>query len=197
MRAAVRELDEAAEAVRRAEWTIERRREAPDEGPAAVRQAELRRSCAPSAGSPSRPTRERAERTPPDRVAARRAMTRDQRAGRRRRARRRGARGSAGRGGRAPRAARGRARGRRGERREHRRRAARVRSARRPEIQTRLRTASEGVTGAEVRAQQLRDHAARGAAPSSTGWSRRSGFDADARRGAPLDEPLADERAPS
>ena len=36
-----RELDEAAEEANRAEWLIERRRHAPDEGPEAVRRAEL------------------------------------------------------------------------------------------------------------------------------------------------------------
>ncbi|MEA2399422.1 MAG: chromosome segregation protein, partial [Thermoleophilaceae bacterium] len=41
LRAAVRERDEAAEAVRRADWLIERRREGPSEGPAAVRRAEI------------------------------------------------------------------------------------------------------------------------------------------------------------
>jgi chromosome segregation protein len=41
LRAAVRERDEAAEAVHRTDWLIERRREAPAEGPAAVRRAEL------------------------------------------------------------------------------------------------------------------------------------------------------------
>ena len=40
-RAARRDEEEAAEAVRRAEWLMERRREAPDEGPAAVRRAEV------------------------------------------------------------------------------------------------------------------------------------------------------------
>ena len=41
LRRALREVEEAAEAVRRAEWLIERRAEAPDEGPDAVRRAEL------------------------------------------------------------------------------------------------------------------------------------------------------------
>jgi chromosome segregation protein len=40
-RAAVRERDDAAEVVRRTEWLIERRRQAPAEGPSAVRRAEL------------------------------------------------------------------------------------------------------------------------------------------------------------
>ena len=41
LRRAVREVQEAAEDVSRAEWLMERRREAPDEGPDAVRRAEL------------------------------------------------------------------------------------------------------------------------------------------------------------
>ena len=41
LRRAMRQVDEAAEEVNRAEWLMERRREAPDEGPDAVRRAEL------------------------------------------------------------------------------------------------------------------------------------------------------------
>jgi chromosome segregation protein len=41
LRAALRERDVAAEEVRRAEWLIEQRRSAPDEGPAGVRRAEV------------------------------------------------------------------------------------------------------------------------------------------------------------
>ena len=70
LRAAVRDLDEAAEAVRRAEWVIERRREAPDEGPAAVRQASCRPSCGRAAARRAgRPRARRADAQ--DRVAAR------------------------------------------------------------------------------------------------------------------------------
>jgi chromosome segregation protein len=41
LRGAVREVETAAEAVRRAEWLIEQRSQSPDEGPDAVRRAEL------------------------------------------------------------------------------------------------------------------------------------------------------------
>ena len=41
LRAALRERDEAAEVVHRADWLIDRRRTAPADGPAAVRRAEL------------------------------------------------------------------------------------------------------------------------------------------------------------
>jgi chromosome segregation protein len=41
LRRALRDVEEAAESVRRTEWLMQRRREAPDEGPDAVRRAEL------------------------------------------------------------------------------------------------------------------------------------------------------------
>ena len=41
LRGAVREVEAAGEAIRRAEWLIEQRSESPDEGPDAVRRAEL------------------------------------------------------------------------------------------------------------------------------------------------------------
>src|SRR5204863_107268 len=41
LRGAVRQAEEAAEEVRRADWLIDRRRRSPDEGPTAVRHAEL------------------------------------------------------------------------------------------------------------------------------------------------------------
>ncbi|MEA2471969.1 MAG: chromosome segregation protein, partial [Thermoleophilaceae bacterium] len=63
VRAAVRDLDEAAEAVRRCEWVIERRREAPEEGPAAVRQAELAAELRAERRLAEQAARERAERT--------------------------------------------------------------------------------------------------------------------------------------
>ncbi|MEA2466752.1 MAG: chromosome segregation protein, partial [Thermoleophilaceae bacterium] len=62
VRAAVRDLDEASEAVRRAEWVMERRREAPDEGPAAVRQAELTAELRAERRLAEQAARERAER---------------------------------------------------------------------------------------------------------------------------------------
>jgi chromosome segregation protein len=62
LRAAVREHDEAAEAVRRAEWVMSRRREAPDEGPLAVRHAELSAELRAERRLAEQAERERAER---------------------------------------------------------------------------------------------------------------------------------------
>ncbi len=61
-RAAARDHDEAAEAVRRAEWTMQRRREAPDEGPLAVRHAELSAELRAERRLAEQAERERAER---------------------------------------------------------------------------------------------------------------------------------------
>ena len=62
LRVAQREADEAAEAERRVGWLIERRREAPDEGPEAVRRAELRAELAAERRAAERVERERSER---------------------------------------------------------------------------------------------------------------------------------------
>ena len=62
VRDAVRAHDEAAEAVRRAEFTISRRREAPDEGPLAVRHAELTAELRAERRLAEQVERERAER---------------------------------------------------------------------------------------------------------------------------------------
>jgi chromosome segregation protein len=61
------------------------------------------------------------------------------------------------------------------------------------EIQSRLRAASEGVTGAEVRAQQLRDHAAEAGA-ELTRLADALGFEAGSPEATALSEPLADEQ---
>jgi chromosome segregation protein len=62
LRAARRESAEAAEAVRRCEWLIARRREAPDDGPEAVRRAELLGDLRAERRLVERIGRERAER---------------------------------------------------------------------------------------------------------------------------------------
>jgi chromosome segregation protein len=62
LRAAVREHDEASESVRRADWTMQRRREAPDEGPLAVRHAELSAELRAERRLAEQAERERAER---------------------------------------------------------------------------------------------------------------------------------------
>ena len=63
LRRAGREAAEAAEAVSRCEWVIARRREAPDEGPGAVRRAELHAALRAERRMAERIERERAERT--------------------------------------------------------------------------------------------------------------------------------------
>jgi chromosome segregation protein len=62
LRGAVRQAEEAAEEVRRAEWLIERRRRAPDEGPSAVRHAELAAELRAERRMVEQIDRERAER---------------------------------------------------------------------------------------------------------------------------------------
>jgi chromosome segregation protein len=62
LRGALRELAEAEEAANRAEWIIARRREAPDDGPEAVRRAELTGDLRAEQRLAERITREREER---------------------------------------------------------------------------------------------------------------------------------------
>ncbi len=62
LRRASRDVAEAAEAVSRAEWVIARRREAPDEGPGAVRRAELHAALRAERRMAERIERERGER---------------------------------------------------------------------------------------------------------------------------------------
>jgi chromosome segregation protein len=191
VRAAVRDLDEASEAVRRAEWVMERRREAPDEGPAAVRQAELTAELRAERRLAEQAARERAERT--RRIEWLRGRV--ERDGELSAAADRAA------------AALEAAQTAVGARREQlvaeleadeasgEETAAELRACAREEaeIQSRLRAASEGVTGAEVRAQQLRDHAAE-AGTELTRLADALGFATDAPEAAPLDEPLPDEQ---
>jgi chromosome segregation protein len=61
-RLAVRELEAATEAVRRAEWLIERRREVPDEGPDAVRRAQVAAELRAERSLAEAAVRQRAER---------------------------------------------------------------------------------------------------------------------------------------
>ncbi len=62
LRRALREVEEAAESVRRTEWLMQRRREAPDEGPDAVRRAELSAEVRSERRLAESLLRERAER---------------------------------------------------------------------------------------------------------------------------------------
>jgi chromosome segregation protein len=62
LRTAFREKEQAAEAASRAEWLIERRREAPDEGPAAVKRARIEAELAAERRLEERTERERRER---------------------------------------------------------------------------------------------------------------------------------------
>jgi chromosome segregation protein len=62
LRNAFREAEQAGEAVRRAEWLIERRREAPDEGPAAVSRARIEAEIAAERRMGERAAREQRER---------------------------------------------------------------------------------------------------------------------------------------
>ncbi len=62
LRRALREAQDAEEGVSRREWTIERRREAPDQGPEAMRRAELAAELGAERRLAERMERERAER---------------------------------------------------------------------------------------------------------------------------------------
>jgi chromosome segregation protein len=158
LRRASREVAEAAEAVSRAEWVIARRREAPDEGPGAVRRAELHAGLRAERRMAERIERERAERTQ-SLQRLRTGIGRDEAAARD------GERAAAALG-----SAAGAVGGRRDALEEELARhtaggeqaAAALRACAHEEagIQTRLRGASEAVTGAEVAAQQVRDSAA-------------------------------------
>ncbi|MDX6538408.1 MAG: chromosome segregation protein, partial [Gaiellales bacterium] len=187
VRAAVRDLDEAAEAVRRGEWTIARRREAPDEGPAAVRQAELSAELRAERRLAEQVARERAERI--RRVEWLRGRVRRDgelaEAAERAAAALEGAQSAVG-ARREQLAAELEADVASGEQTASELRACAQEEAR---IQSRLRTASEGVTGAEVRAQQLRDAAADARAELGR-LAEALGFAGDAPEVAALDEPL-------
>ena len=161
-RAARRDHEEAAEAVRRADWLMERRRKAPDEGPAAVRHAEVAAELRAERRLAEQAERERAERAGRiewlrdriERDAAVAALA----------ARAAAALETA----HAAVAARRDALSRELQADEAvgERTAAELRSCgqEEAEVQARLRDAGEAVTRAEVRAQQLRDAAAEASA---------------------------------
>jgi chromosome segregation protein len=157
-RRSAREVAEAAEAVSRTEWVIARRREAPDEGPGAVRRAELIAGLGAERRLAERIEAERAERA--------RSLERV----------RFGVESDAGIAGDAERAsaalevAHAAVAARRDRLRDELERhaaggeetatALRACAHEEAELQGRLRDASEAVTGAEVAAQQVRDTAA-------------------------------------
>src|SRR4051812_21886719 len=190
LRAAVREHDEAAEAVRRADWTIKRRREAPDEGPLAVRHAELAAELRAERRLAEQAARERAERR--RRIAFLRArIQRDAEVGalaERISAALEGAQTAVG-ARRESLAAALQADEAMGEST-----AAALRECASEEagLQSRLRYASEAVTKAEVRAQQVRDHAAE-ARGELDRIAQALGFDAEAEQRTPLAESLGEE----
>ena len=158
LRRAMRELEETGESVRRAEWLIQRRREAPDEGPDAVRRAELSAEVRAERRMAEGLLRERAEQ-------ARRAAALRTRVGRDATLA-----GSAGRAATALSAAREvvevrvnaleaeRAAG--AQAGEQTAAVLRACAHEEAEIQARLRAAGERVTATEVSAQQIRDAAA-------------------------------------
>jgi chromosome segregation protein len=186
LRKAFREAEQAGEAVRRADWLIERRREAPDEGPAAVKRARIEAEIAAERRMAERAAREQRERT----VQAQRLRARIQRGERVAAAAQRAitALESA-----------AEAVGARhlqlaeeltadeavGERT-----AAELRACAQEEVslQAQLRKASEGVTTAEVAAQQIRDAAAE-AQHELDDVARKLGLPAD-----PAEEALEAER---
>jgi chromosome segregation protein len=158
LRKAFREAEQAGEAVRRADWLIERRREAPDEGPAAVKRARIEAEIAAERRLAERAAREQHERT----VQARRLRARIERGQR--------VAETANRAITALESAAESVGARHLELAEEltadeavgERTAAELRACAQEEVslQARLRTASEGVTTAEVAAQQVRDAAA-------------------------------------
>jgi chromosome segregation protein len=186
LRSAVREVEVAGESVRRTEWLIEQRSESPDEGPDAVRRAELaaevrgERRIAEAALREhadrvervdylrGRIERDRALATVADAAAAALDEAREAVAIRVAAIEAEHAAGAEA-----------------GERT-----AAELRSCahRESELQRALREASERVTGAEVSAQQLRDQAA-DAGGELTAVAEQLGLAAE-----PASEPLADDR---
>jgi chromosome segregation protein len=186
LRTALREAAEAEENVRRREWVVARRRETPEDGPEAVRRAELLGDL--------RAERRLAERIERERVERARALD----------ALRSGAdgdlrvRADADRAGRALEAALDAVAGRRdaiqgeldagaqaGEETAATLRACAHEEA---ELQGRLKRTSEAVTGAEVGAQQARDAAAE-VNRELAAIAGRLGLDAE-----PADEPLSGEQ---
>jgi len=186
VRGAVREVEAAGEAVRRAEWLIEQRSESPDEGPDAVRRAELAAELRGERRMAESALREHAERV--ERAGRlRRRIDRDRSLS----AAADAAAAALVEAGEAVRErvaaieaehAAGAAAGERT--------AAELRACahQESEVQRALREAGERVTGAEVAAQQLRDQAA-DAGGELGAVAERLGLPAE-----PADEPLDDER---
>src|SRR4051812_16559635 len=158
LRKAFREAEQAGEGVRRTEWLIERRREAPDEGPAAVTRARIEAEIGAERRMAERAAREQRERT----VQAQRLRARIERGER--------VAVSAKRAITALETAAEAVGARHLQLAEEltadeavgERTAAELRACAQEEVglQARLRKASEGVTQAEVGAQQVRDAAA-------------------------------------
>jgi chromosome segregation protein len=158
LRTAMREAADAADAAGRAEWLIARRREAPDQGPAAVRRAELEADLRAERRLSERIERERGERARTI-EGLREGMAHDEALAR-----------DAERAAVALETAEAAVSGRRDElgteldagaqAGEEAAVALRACAHEEAELQGRLRRASEGVTTAEVGAQQVRDNAA-------------------------------------
>jgi chromosome segregation protein len=188
-RAARRDEEEAAEAVRRTEWLMERRREAPDEGPAAVRRAEVVADLRAEERLAEQLDRERAERAARierlrGRIAADVALE-----------------SVARRAADALEAAHAAVADRRdllnrnlqADQEVTERTSAELRACGQEEVrvQNRLRDAGQAVTRCEVRAQQLRDSAGEAAHELSEILGR---LELDpAEFGTPLEQPLGDE----
>jgi chromosome segregation protein len=158
LRTAFREAEQAGEGVRRADWLIERRREAPDEGPAAVKRARIEAEIAAERRLAERNAREQRERT----LDAQRLRARIERGERVAAAARRAIAGLE----KAAEVVGTRhlqlAEELTADEAVGERTAAELRACAQEEVglQARLRGASEGVTQAEVAAQQIRDAAA-------------------------------------
>jgi chromosome segregation protein len=186
LRGAVREVEAAAETVRRCEWLIEQRSQSPDEGPDAVRRAELAaevRSEQRMAESVRREHSERVQRAEHLRQRIARDRELSAAADRAEAAFEEAREAVAGRV--AAIEAEHAAGAEAGERTAAELRACAHREA---ELQRALREASERVTVAEVSAQQSRDQAAEAGGELDT-VAGRLGLAAE-----PADEPLDDER---
>ena len=184
LRESQRERDDAAEARRRTTWLIEQRRAAPDEGPGALRRAQV--------ASELQAERRLAERLAAERAQRARRLERAEAALRRDEALAPAADRLADVLARAQQAIADRVGGFEAELRDDReageRLTADLRSCaqREAELQTQLRGCAEAVTAAEVRAQQARDQAA-GAQRELAELAGRLELDA-----SPADEPLGE-----
>jgi chromosome segregation protein len=155
LRRALREGEEAAEAVRRSDWLIERRMQAPDDGPDAVRRAELTAEVRAERTMADAARREHAERQQRRQVLAARIERDSALAGLASRASHALAAAQDAVGARASALDAERAAG--AEEGEQAAAALRDCSHEEAGLQARLREASERVTGVEVAAQQARD----------------------------------------